>query len=75
MEKTILEWLSELPSPYREEAIKNAEAYDIINASPGRIGIMKIISLYSAIAVAFLWSGTEQGTRYWIDVQRKHCPR
>ena len=60
MEKTILEWLEELPEPYRSQAIKN---YD---------GEFKdAATLSDALAYAFSWYASPEKKDYWKDLHTK----
>ena len=58
MTKRIIEWIEQdLPSPFKEEALKNVE-------SPN----LKYSSLDMALISAFEWMDTPQGFDYWKDV-------
>jgi len=59
-EKTIREWLEELPDGYRERAIKN---YD-----PDHDDSYIINSLWSAIVITFVWRDTPEGYDFWNAV-------
>lgn len=56
--KTIKDWLNELPSGYRERALKNC--------SPGSCGEPK--TLREAIEEAFFWFNSPEGYDFWYDV-------
>lgn len=58
--KTIIEFLEELPYPYREEAISNFLAYEHYNRRKEE----KVPNLYKAIDRAFCWDSTPQGHSY-----------
>jgi hypothetical protein len=60
--KTILEWLQELPEPYRSEAIEN-----VIKAKRTQ----KRDSLEDALLSAFPWEKTKQGWEYWDNLHTK----
>lgn len=58
-EKTVREWLNELPKPIRTRALRN-EYGDFTD---------KIVpTLQDAIKLSFLWKDTEEGTGYWVLV-------
>ena len=59
-EKTIREWLEELPDGYRERALEN---YDHMYDS-----VYPIDGLSDAILDAFLWGGSPEGFEFWNDV-------
>jgi len=54
--KTIRQWLNELPKPYKAQAIKNFDK----KARGSRRG-----SLAQAIHGAFIWSDSNEGFEYW----------
>lgn len=56
--KTIKEWLSELPEPYRGQALAN---YDPLFAGVSR----QVPDLSTAISSAFEWNKTTEGIDYW----------
>jgi len=60
--KTILEWLQELPEPYRSEAIDN-----VVKAKRTQ----KRDSLEDALLSAFSWEETKQGWEYWDNLHTK----
>lgn len=62
MTKTIREWLSELPKPYRSEALENMDIEDADDIADG---------LGNAICEAFKWGLTKQGKFYWEDLRDK----
>ena len=57
--KTIREWLTELPEPYRTEALENMEK------SVPCEGDRLVSKKSEAIDIAFLWPNTPQGNQYW----------
>lgn len=57
--KTIKEWLNEMPEPYRSQSINNHEGYK---------GLGYAGSLSIALILAFKWSSTMEGTKYWEKV-------
>ena len=62
MTKTIKQWLSELPEPYRTEALHNLEVcpwYGPEAASD---------SLSEALSTGFWWDCTKQGLDYWLAI-------
>jgi len=56
--KTILEWLNELPEPYKTQAIDN-----LTNKTTSLFPSME-----ASLLAAFIWHETEQGTTYWGDL-------
>jgi tryptophanase len=60
--KTILEWLQELPEPYRSEAIENVSKTKRIE---------KRKCLEDALLSAFPWEETKQGGEYWNNLHTK----
>ena len=61
-EKTILEWLNQLPEPYKSQAIENTKNDDPFS------GNEIVDSLWKAIDGGFLWSSTPQGSDYWFEI-------
>jgi len=59
-EKTIVEWLEELPDGYRELAIKN---YD-----PNYNGGLPVSDLSDAIFDAFPWRDSPEERKFWLTV-------
>lgn len=59
--KTIYQWLLQLPSGYREAALRNTKQSVAQENAP---------SLFSAIARAFTWSGTPEGSKFWNELRR-----
>ena len=58
MTKAVIEWIEEdLPSPYKEQALKNM-------VSPR----LRYDSLKMALVSAFEWMETPQGFDYWKEV-------
>lgn len=63
--KTIREWLEELPEPYRSQALENAMKYN-----PTDIDKTPIYqTLTCALRESFIWGQTEQGYKYWSDIE------
>ena len=62
-EKTILEWLNQLPEPIKSQAIENTK-----NDNPFS-GNEIVDSLWKAIDYGFLWSSTSQGGNYWFYIK------
>jgi|SRR5690625_289687 len=60
-EKTILEWLEELPDGYRELALKN---YDPEFCDTG----INIFDLADAVMWGFSWSASPEGFEFWKAV-------
>ena len=60
--KTILEWLQELPEPYRSESIDNVTKAKRME---------KRKCLEDALLSAFLWEETKQGWEYWDNLHTK----
>lgn len=67
--KTVLQWLQDLPEPYKTQAIENATEFFTLEKVSN--------SLPKAIEAAFLWSDTRhkeskdnhfQGHNYWESV-------
>jgi hypothetical protein len=65
---TVKEWLSEMPEPYRTQALENLQNN---NGYAGSNNICK--STHSAITYGFLWQTTPQGVDYWRAVWRSFC--
>ena len=59
-QKTVKEWIQELPEPYRTEALENCN-------DPNK----EVQSLSSALFYAFRWSETKQGACYWREIHGK----
>ena len=55
--KKMSEWLSELPEPYRGQALANFKTFDG--------GDMELSTRYGAVAAAFPWEDSPQGRKYW----------
>jgi len=64
MEKTIKEWLMELPDGYRERALENANKYLAVNTCD-----VTEVSLLRTINCAFVWKETHEGHRFWKRVK------
>lgn len=62
MQKTIKQWLEELPEPYRSKALKNHAEKPI-----EYLADTKTSDLGGAIANAFAWGGTAEGYDYWRE--------
>ncbi len=65
--KTVVEWLEELPSPYKEMAVycalKECVSNEVITALEGEINEGVRCSLSE-----FDWEATEQGYKFWNQV-------
>lgn len=67
MEKTIREWLSELPEPYRSLALKNYELLNdemdlqIKEDTPEK-------DMRGALSGAYVWEQTKEGYDFWHKV-------
>lgn len=64
MSKTIKQWLSELPEPYREQALK----YSALEKTEN----LMLPSMTEALRYAFTWGQTVQGTEYWAELKRRY---
>lgn len=64
--KTIKEWLSELPEPYKTEAIEEAE-----RLSPDTLNHITD-SLSDTVLKMFCWADSRQGEDYWDNVYLHH---
>lgn len=64
MEKTVKEWLSELPEPYKARALANLCRPE----ANKRAAEMKRDSIAQALVVAFMWSVTPEGAEFWKAV-------
>ena len=64
MEKTIKEWLTELPEGYRERALANTIE-----------GVLKMceVSMAQALYGSFVWGGTPEGLDFWVDVKNHYA--
>jgi len=69
MTKTNKEWLSELPEPYRTEALENLEEHPWIGTEEE--GSWSAGAISCAISCAFWWSCTQQGFSYWSDIHAR----
>lgn len=58
-EKTVREWLNELPEPIRTRALRNED---------GDFTDKIVPTLQDAIKLYFLWQDTEEDTGYWVLV-------
>jgi len=63
-EKTMLEWLQQLPEPYRTQAIDNAEPLRLLLT--GYSGLSGWSS--GVLPEAFVWSYTPEGNEYWKEL-------
>lgn len=57
--KTVEEWLSELPEPYRRVALRYHSNYS-------KMG--KADCLANALVLGFKWSSSKEGSKYWKEV-------
>jgi hypothetical protein len=55
MLKTRLEWLNELPYPYKEQALKNIDV-------PSHV---VEVSIHAALSRSFSWDSSPEGAEYW----------
>lgn len=62
-QKTIKEWLNELPEPYRSQAIENT--VDCDHTDKTNFYNYEAESPREAIEIGFVWSYTDQGQMYW----------
>lgn len=60
-EKTILEWLEELPDGYRERALKNYYDLNYYDGSP-------INELADAVMWGFYWEDSREMESFWYAV-------
>ena len=60
-EKTIKEWLEELPDGYRERALANCEHPE-----------EDVSSMAMAIRRAFVWDSTTEGIEFWAGVHNNY---
>lgn len=60
MNKTIKEWLSELPEPYKTKALK----YAALEKTEDKT----VNTMHEAIMEAFTWGQTIQGKHYWLGL-------
>ena len=63
MNKTIKQWLEELPEPYRSQALENMSENS------------EVESLCIAIMKAFDWDESPQGSKYWLSVYNGGFPK
>jgi len=63
-EKTMLEWLQQLPEPYRTQAIDNVEPLRLLLT--GYSGLSGWSS--GVLPEAFVWSYTPEGKEYWKEL-------
>lgn len=64
--KTIREWLSELPEPYRSKAVLNTSKR-ILNSKSRTLG--------ETLISAFSWEATTDGYEYWNDLWRRETSK
>lgn len=64
MEKTVKQWLSELPEPYKARALANL----CREGANKRAATMMRESMYDALTIAFLWSASPEGDAFWFAV-------
>lgn len=69
-EKTIREWLNELPEPYRTEAFEEAKAFYNDNYEIGMDN--KVCSMASALSCAFIWDESSRRFAYWRGLFKKY---
>jgi hypothetical protein len=62
MTKTIKQWLSELPEPYRTEALHNLEVCPWYGPEAAKD------SLSEALSIGFWWDCTKRGLDYWLAI-------
>jgi hypothetical protein len=65
MEKTVKEWLNELPEPYRSQAIENCDK-ECPEEFERRVG-----DAQSALCNSFTWDESPQGADYWVEIYFK----
>ena len=75
--KTILEWLNELPQPYKSQAIYNFQEhlkrYKFTNEERyTELSIKRCEYMSDAITASSHWSVTPQGQEYWCDLYDKY---
>ena len=63
MEKPISEWLSELPEPYRSQALEMHREHPLRS-----FGGTPVETPHEAVNRAFLWEATPQGRAYWDEL-------
>src|ERR1041385_1819313 len=70
MSKTIKEWLSELPEPYKGKALAHAKLADTLDDSGYN-------SVQIALFCAFDWTDTpeDEGYHYWKKIHANPLPR
>lgn len=64
--KTIRDWLSELPEPYKGQALANMDTQRLSNEGGTHA------NMRSAIEAAFRWLDSTEGTMYWSDLRDKY---
>lgn len=73
--KTAREWFETLPDSIKELAIKNAMKHNLGHDTITKtvfIDVIKKETLTDALTCSFVFSATEEGRDYWIDVLRKY---
>lgn len=72
MEKTVLEYLQELPDGYRERAIANTKGQALADFNDGgmveRLFAMQKKSLKQTVAESFIWFLSPEGDDFWRAV-------
>jgi hypothetical protein len=63
MEKTIKDWLMELPDGYRERALANMTKYALEWSD---------VSLKDALCCAFAWDESQEGSDFWVEVHNHY---
>ncbi len=61
--KTIQQWLSELPEPFRTHALKNAW--------PSKLS-RECDTIYNALDISCWWNETPEGKAFWNDVDEHY---
>jgi hypothetical protein len=64
MEKTVKEWLSELPEPYKARALANL----CREGANKHAATMLRDSMHDALVVAFMWAVSPEGSEFWTAV-------
>lgn len=63
MEKTVQEWLFELPEDIRTKVMANCDDWSLhLNA----------VSVGDALSKAFLWEDSAEGYDYWNEIYQKY---
>ena len=69
--KTRLEWLNELPEPYRSQGIKNTKKQ---RDDYQQAFMEEETTLWGAIAGAFEWGKSKEGINYWSEITHDGLP-